>query len=380
MKTWTYYCLACFWVMLTMAHGYQFSVWQSPELPKGKIEQDGKRFKLSMTKTAGTRNYTIAIGNTPDVQVPSQYKLAFKIRGGKLNRNTRIGVHILTDPGAGNNWVTHRAGEFSGDSQDWRTVVMGLDSDFHLADAMWKVVMNQRLKIAMQHPIYTSSTELRERPIAVYFDLDNEDVQAFIPPRNTKEVYHELNMDNGFRGLLLRGTDNRYRGQGTTGLDVLLPNESHLMELVENAEHADVIVYSRAKADSSVKHVLSGKKMIVFGPVADDDVKAVLPVELTYLDTHDYAARKRLKLTKKHPIFEKEKLSEAAFGVYYDMKLKSGTKRVLDLWLFPVGFLIRHQECYLPEKYKIKNADHHSCHQLCIPSLLLWAKRQLLIF
>ena len=42
MKTWKYYCLACFWVMLTMAHGYQFSVWQSPELPKGQIEQDGK--------------------------------------------------------------------------------------------------------------------------------------------------------------------------------------------------------------------------------------------------------------------------------------------------------------------------------------------------
>ncbi len=371
MKTWACCCLACFWIMMNTAQGYQFIVWQSPELPKGEIEQDGNWFKLSMRKTAGTRNYTIAIGNTPDVQVPAQYKLAFKIRGGKLNRNTRIGVHILTDPGAGNKWVTHRADEFSGDSQDWRTVVMGLDSDFHLADAMWKVVqvkfhlngdknphgyseievkdirfvgaeqlgpegvdyvvkMNQRLKIAMQHPIYTSSTELRERPVAVYFDLDNEDTEAFIPPRNSKEVYHESNMDNGFRGLLLRGTDNRYRGQGTAGLDVLLPNESHLMELVENAEDADVIVYSRAKADDSVKHVLPGKKMIVFGPVADDDVKASLPVKLTYLDTHDYAARKRLKLAKKHPIFEKEKLNEAAFGVYYDMKLKSGAKHVLD--------------------------------------------------
>ncbi|MBR5024950.1 MAG: hypothetical protein IKX48_07775, partial [Victivallales bacterium] len=358
-------------MMMNMAQGYQFIVWQSPELPKGEIEQDGNWFKLSMRKTAGTRNYTIAIGNTPDVQVPAQYKLAFKIRGGKLNRNTRIGVHILTDPGAGNKWITHRADEFSGDSQDWRTVVMGLDSDFHLADAMWKVVqvkfhlngdknphgyseievkdirfvgaeelgpegvdyvikMNQRLKIAMQHPIYTSSTELRERPVAVYFDLDNEDMEAFIPPRNTKDVYHEANMDNGFRGLLLRGTDNRYRGQGTAGFDVLLPNESHLMELVENSDDADVIVYSRAKADDSVKHVLPGKKMIVFGPVADDDVKAALPVELTYLDTHDYAARKRVKLAKKHPIFEKEKLNDAAFGVYYDMKLKSGAKRVLD--------------------------------------------------
>jgi len=29
--------------------------------------------------------------------------------------------------------------DFSGDSPDWRTVVMGLDSDFHLSDAMWKV-------------------------------------------------------------------------------------------------------------------------------------------------------------------------------------------------------------------------------------------------
>ncbi|MBR4370179.1 MAG: hypothetical protein IKS92_03980, partial [Victivallales bacterium] len=122
-------------MMMNMAQGYQFIVWQSPELPKGEIEQDGNWFKLSMRKTAGTRNYTIAIGNIPDVQVPAQYKLAFKIRGGRLNRNTRIGVHILTDPGAGKKWVTHRADEFSGDSQDWRTVVMGLDSDFHLADA-----------------------------------------------------------------------------------------------------------------------------------------------------------------------------------------------------------------------------------------------------
>ena len=371
MKTWTYYCLACLWVMLTMAHGYQFSVWQSPELPKGQIEQDGKRFKLSMMKTAGTRNYTIAIGNTPDVQVPSQYKLAFKIRGGKLNRNTWIGVHILTDPGDGKKWITHRAGEFSGDSQDWRTVVMGLDSDFHLADATWKVVqvkfhlngdknpnsyseievkdirfvsaeelgpegvnyivkMNQRLKMAMLHPIYASSRDLLEKPVAVYFDLDNEDMEAFIPPKNTEKVYHERNLDSGFRGLLMRGMDNRYRGQGTVGLEVLLPNEAHLMELVEKAEDADVIVYSRAKADSSVKHVLPDKKMIVFGPVADDDVKAVLPVELTYLDAHDYAARKHVKLAKKHPIFEKEKLNSTAFGVYYDLKLKSGAKRILD--------------------------------------------------
>ncbi len=367
MKTWTCCCLACFWIIMNMAHGYQFTVWQSPELPKGTIEQDGNWFKLSMTKTAGTRNYTIAIGNTPNVQVPSQYKLAFKIRGGKLNRNTRIGVHILTDPGADKKWVTHRADEFSGDSQDWRTVVMGLDSDFHLADAMWKVVqvkfhlngdknpngyseievkdirfvgaeelgpegvdyivrMNQRLKAAMMNSPENTET----KPIAVYFDLDNEDVEAFIPPRNTKEVYHERNMDNGFRGLLMRGMDNRYRGQGTVGPDMVLPDEAHLMELVEKAEDADVIVYSRAKADTSVKHVLPGKKMIVFGHVADDDVKAVLPVEQTYLDTHDYAVRKRVKIAKKHPIFEKEKLNDAAFGVYYDLKTKFGAKRILD--------------------------------------------------
>ena len=61
--------------MMNTAQGYQFTVWQSPSLPKGEIEQDGNWFKLSMRKTAGTRNYTIAIGNTPDVQVPSQYKL-----------------------------------------------------------------------------------------------------------------------------------------------------------------------------------------------------------------------------------------------------------------------------------------------------------------
>ena len=185
MKTWKYYCLACLWVMLTMAHGYQFSVWQSPELPKGKIEQDGKRFKLSMTKTAGTRNYTIAIGNTPDVQVPSQYKLAFKIRGGKLNRNTRIGVHILTDPGAGNNWVTHRAGEFSGDSQDWRTVVMGLDSDFHLADAMWKVVQVKFHLNGDKNPHGYSEIEVKDIRFVSAEELGPEGVDYVVKFGNT---------------------------------------------------------------------------------------------------------------------------------------------------------------------------------------------------
>ena len=370
MKTWLFRSVIGLLLVVNVLQGYHFTVWQSPQLPKGEIEQDGNRFKLSMRKTAGTQNYTIAIGSTPDVQVPAQYKLAFKFRGGRLNRNTRIAVHILTDPGDGKPWVTHRAGEFSGDSPDWRTVVMGLDSDFHLADATWKVVqvkfhlhgdknpniyseievkdirfvgaeelgpegvnytvkMNRRLKRAMQHPVYTSDQVL-QKPVAVYFDLDNEDMEAFIPLKNMKDVYHERNMDGGFRGLLMRGMDNRYRGQGTVGLDVLLPNESHLMELVDKAEDADVIVYSRAKADTNVKHVLPDKKMIVFGHVADDDVKAALPVELTYLDAHDYAARKRVKLAKKHPIFEKETISEAAFGVYYDLKLKSGAKRILD--------------------------------------------------
>lgn len=352
---------------MNMAYGYQFIVWRTPELPKGEIEQDGNWFKLSMNKTAGTRNYTIAIGNTPDVQVPAQYKLAFKIRGGKLNRNTRIGVHILTDPGAGGKWVTHRADEFSGDSQDWRTVVMELDSDFHLADAMWKVMqvkfhlngdknpngyseievkdirfvgaeelgpegvdyivrMNQNLKQSMM----ISDENTGAKPVAVYFDLDNEDMEAFVPLKDAKEAFRESNMDNGFRGLLLRGTDGRNRGLGMTGLDVLQEPENHLLELVTKAEEADVIVYSRAKADSSVKHVLPGKKMIVFGPVADEDVKAVLPVELTYLDAHDYAARKRVQLAKKHPVFEKEKLNDCEFGVYYGVKPKFGTKRILD--------------------------------------------------
>ena len=80
------------------------------------------------------------------------------------------------------------------------------------------VKMNQRLKTAMLHPIYASSRGLLEKPVAVYFDLDNEDMEAFIPPKNTEKVYHERNLDGGFRGLLMRGMDNRYRGQGTVGL------------------------------------------------------------------------------------------------------------------------------------------------------------------
>ena len=373
MRTWVSWFVVGLLLLVNMSRGYHFIVWRTPELPKGELEQDGNWFKLSMRTTAGTRNYTIAIGNTPDVQVPAQYKLVFKIRGGRLNRNTRIDVHILTDPGDGGKWLTHRANDFSGDSQDWRTVVMGLDSDFHLADAMWKVVqvkfhlngdrnpngyseievkdirfvgaeslgpegvnyivrMNQGLKRSIMLPNASAEEENApsvRQPVAVYFDLDNEDMEAFVPLRNAEKAYREENMDAGFRGLLLKGADGRYRGQGTAGLE-FLNSESHLLELVGKAEDADVIVYSRAKGDPNVKHVLPGKKLLVFGHVADDDVKAVLPVELTYLDTHDYAARKRLKLTKKHPIFEKEKLSETAFGIYYDMKLKSGAKRVLD--------------------------------------------------
>ena len=373
MKVWLCRLAVSLLLVVNMSQGYHFIVWQSPELPKGEIEQDGNKFKLSMRTTAGTRNYTIAIGNTPDVQVPAQYKLVFKIRGGRLNRNTRVGIHILTDPGNGGKWMTHRATEFSGDSQDWRTVVMGLDSDFHLSDAMWKVVqvkfhlngdrnpngyseievkdirfanaeslgpegvnyivrMNQSLKQAMIQP-NASAEETQaaknQKPVAVYFDLDNEDMEAFVPLKDSKMAYHEANMDAGFRGLLLKGVDGRYRGQGTAGLEVM-DSWSHLLEMVDKAEDADVIVYSRAKGDSNVKHALPGKKLIVFGHVADDDVKAVLPVELTYLDSHDYAVRKRVKPAKRHPIFEKEKLNDAAFGMYYDVKLKSGAKRILD--------------------------------------------------
>ncbi len=354
--------LACLLTVTQAFAGYKFGVWQSKELPVGVIQNYDNGFVLSMPKTPGTRNYTIAIGNTPDVNVPAQYKLTFRLKGGKTNQNTLVDVHILTDPGNGKRWITHRAPAFSGDSQDWRTYVMGLDTDFHLSDAIWKVVQvkfhlngaynpNDHSEIEVRDIRFCSAHELGPQgisyaihntaltpyqqtkkpampPVKVAFDLDNEDKIAYVSLKDSTK-FEEANQHLGFQNFLLKGLAAHTKGD-QQNIPSEMGLEWQLFQIVDNNQDADVIVYSRAKPDPEKPHAIKGKKLLVFGSVADEDVKNAIPVQLKYLNQNDYAERYRLKQATQHKLLQGETLSQAAFGQYYSITAKPGATRIID--------------------------------------------------
>ncbi|NMA45776.1 MAG: hypothetical protein GX945_04370, partial [Lentisphaerae bacterium] len=257
-------CLAL--VLITgaaMAADLSFAPYRAERLPKAEVNAIPRGFRLSFNNEEGKDNYAIAIADTGGMIVPAQHKLVMKLRGDAKNKNTRVDVHILTAQDG--KLITHRARAVTGDGTGDRNLILGLDSDFHLADGQWNL---RQIKVHLNgrdNPNGFSALEVRDlrivapdelgvaggfvviptpeqvssrrrpraaqaalpspglaKPVPVFFDLDNEDIEAFISIRQSGKQPPERNRHDGFRGYLLKGAEG-------------------LVELVASPEQAEII-------------------------------------------------------------------------------------------------------------------------------------------
>ncbi len=341
--------------------GLAFVPWQTDDLPQANLALNERGFSLSFHKKEGSRNYALAIGNVPaNTVVPAQYKISFQMKGGALNKNTLMDLSLAVAAPNSGEWITKYSDSVSCDCKTWKTIIMGLDSHFNLSDALWDVKQIKFHLRGGQNPNGFTSAEVRNVRIVpaselgpegleyqvrmppslkerlhsdapplvrVHFDLDNEDRGAFIPQDPNGNGLREKNFHDGFRGFLLRGVDGCHQGQGC---EFLSPDDTRFFQLVDDPALADVIVYSRAMAAPDIPHVHPNKPMLVFGNVADADVREALPVTVTYLSPNDYAKRQRVRPVISHPLLDGDVISDAAFGKYAEITVKDGARRLLD--------------------------------------------------
>ena len=350
-------CLALLLITgATIAADLTFAPYLAEHLPKSELTVIPRGFRLSFSNEEGKDNYAIAIASTGGLIVPAQHKLVMILRGHAKNKNTSVAVHILTAQDGSDKLVTHYSKSVSGDGTDDRTLILGLDSDFHLADAQWdlrqiKIHLNGRdnpngfsaldvrdlriaapdeLGVAGDFVVMPTPEQVLPRnrpapapaampspglpkPVTVFFDLDNEDVDAFIAIKQSGVQPPERNHHDGFRGYLLKGAEG-------------------LVELVASPDHAEVVVYSRAAAAPDVAHVHPGKKLLVYGQVADADVLAALPLSWQRRDGNDdYVDRLPLQATPAgQELLAGATLSPSAFARYFDLAPASDARRLID--------------------------------------------------
>lgn len=349
-------CLALLLITgAAIAADLPFAPYQAKHLPTAELTTIPRGFRLSFNNQEGKDNYAIAIANTGGMIVPAQHKLVMKLRGHAKNKNTSVAVHILTAQDGSDKWTTHYSKSVSGDGTDDRTLILGLDSDFHLADAQWdlrqiKIHLNGRenpngfsaldvrdlriaapdeLGVAGDFVVMPTPEQLPPRnrpapapatlpspgltkPVTVFFDLDNEDRAAFIARKQSGIQPPERNNHDGFRGYLLKGAEG-------------------LVELVEEPDLAEIVVYSRAAAAPDAAHVHPGKKLLVYGQVADADVLARLPLRWQRRDGDEYVERLPLLATPaSRELLAGATLSPSAFARYFDLTPANDAQRLID--------------------------------------------------
>ena len=160
-------CLALLLITgATIAADLTFAPYLAEHLPKSELTVIPRGFRLSFSNEEGKDNYAIAIGSTGGLIVPAQHKLVMILRGHAKNKNTSVAVHILTAQDASGKLVTHYSKAVSGDGTADRTLILGLDSDFHLADAQWDL---RQIKIHLNgrdNPNGFSALDVRDLRIA----------------------------------------------------------------------------------------------------------------------------------------------------------------------------------------------------------------------
>lgn len=214
----------------------------------------------------------------------------------------------------------------------FRRAVLALDSDFKLHDSFfdlnqtvlnWKTarkgnVTIRKIRIVPESELAGSAKYLvvpsrhprkrvvEKNPVRVYFELDNDDLRREVPKADC--FLPDFCPYAGFRDRVLAGAET-------------------LIRRVDSPEEADVIVYSRALSGAHPRLadvVRKGKRLLLYGWVADPEIRALSPLEMTPLPPSGNPVRTTLVPVAPDPVWENESLLKADYGVYYRTRLRSG--------------------------------------------------------
>ena len=232
----------------------------------------------------------------------------------------------------------------------WRKVVLGLDSDFGLGDRnvdIRQVKIMARVDdwsaddiggIEVKGFRFCAPDEVAEskvwragdtfvsvpsRPVPTYpvvdgalkafFAFDNEDVIDSVDTH--RQNAPDPQQYGGFRETLLAQLDGQAK-------------------VVTDLDAADVIVYSRARPDSSlaaaiVSAVRRGVPLYAATEVADPEVEAILPCVIGHDVLQGLPPRQRVTATVDAPSALAEGLNDTTFGIYRSCTAKGGAKTLL---------------------------------------------------
>lgn len=147
-------------------------------------------------------------------------------------------------------------------------------------------------------------------PVKIFFLFDNEDFATVFCGRGNFPRVEDRCQFPGYRSFLLESVN----GQAV---------------LADSPESADLIVYAGARPDPEMaKRVAEsvrekGKSLFVAAAVADPEIEALLPVVAVKRASDRLPVRRKLKAVRKEDRLFRD-LSEAAFGQYFDAKVRNG--------------------------------------------------------
>ncbi len=209
----------------------------------------------------------------------------------------------------------------------FQTVVLGLDTDFRLADAFWEI---EEITFRVEE----GAAEVREVRVASQAELSGAAKFLVIPPENRAlpaehadlcRVYFDF--DNLDAVPHFNGAPDPVPYQGFR--DRLLEGSESVIRRVDTPEEADVIVYSRARAGVNpavVTELNKGKRLVLYGLPADPEIAALAPIRLTPLTHTDFPERGKLKiLAEEHYLFSDALPRPGAdYGRYFKAEATDG--------------------------------------------------------
>lgn len=306
---------------------------------EGKVTDNGSGgCTISLTNTA-KNNYVIALAGL-DRRAAAQQKLAFRVRGKAANGGAHLTACLVVDRNG--RWDNINAPGIEVRNDEFKSVVLGLDTDFSLGDALWnlkqlKFVLNgsgnpagSTAEVEIENVRIVSADELSGAgadflvvpfpkkpesravpgvtPVKVWFDFDNDDLSGRVQSRVSPGVIDDEVPTAGFRSRLLAGAEG-------------------IVELASSPEEADVLVYSRAAAGNPeplLRALENGKRLIVYGRPADPELAGKLPLALEPLPLAGFAPRSKVKPAAEHPLFAGQAPAGGDFGRYFKSALQSG--------------------------------------------------------
>ena len=314
------------------------------EAPGGNYEfkPDGNGFLLNLKRNTNPARAAATLVANINTKMPSQDKLLFSCRGRNANP---IKLTLILSYRDGKKVTAPFGPAFSISGTGWKNYTLSLDTDFKLGDALYEIrqlkfvanitaapagtecgleIRNIRFAspddigfAAKQSEIIVQLPERKKTPISssalkVFFHLDNEDGnQVFRNRRQTKAIHDAPPPYAGFRALLLKTVEGETRR-------------------VSSPAEADVIVYSSTLPDPKRAGEIAeavkqrGIPLFAASEIADPAIAALLPVTLRHLPAEGLPERKKLDNSATTLLPEKRRWNPASFGIYRDLRLRSG--------------------------------------------------------